>query len=496
MAVTTHDTRGRGNGAAAKPAVPFEPIVGAHLEHVMEKQSTQWLFAPFDAAAVWATNWVDYWTRAMKRRATPLDVASDVVRFWSTVTARPNPKWVTEHRVAAQWPVARLLDFSDGTGGIPTLLLPPQAGHASTIVDYSPQQSQVRFALRSLEQVYVLEWLGATEETKNTRIEDYIAIMDEAVAALGGRVNLVGDCQGGWLATIYAALRPQAVTTLTIGAAPIDFQAGNASIHDWVERFGMMPDPMAVYKALVKGGHGVHRGENQITGFKMMEPAGEAERFADLWGNIGNESYVERYLDFVAWFETPQAMPGAFYLWTVEHLFVNNELIQGTLEVGGEKVDLGRITVPLYLLAGTRDHITPPEQVWALAEYAGTPREHVHGRFFEAGHLGLFMGSRPLVEHWAPIFADIAGENERLLNREAQARAAETEARTAPVVTEAAPVTKAAPAKKSTPVKKVTAKKAAPAKTAAPVQAAPPAKTTPPKTAPEAGEGGADTLTP
>ena len=47
--------------------------------------------------------------------------------------------------------------------------------------------------------------------------------MVEAVGQLGGRVNLVGDCQGGWLAVIYAALHPDTVETLTIAGAPVDF---------------------------------------------------------------------------------------------------------------------------------------------------------------------------------------------------------------------------------------------------------------------------------
>ena len=42
----------------------------------------------------------------------------------------------------------------------------------------------------------------------------------ESIALLGGRVNLVGDCQGGWLAVIYAALYPDTVETLTMPGPP------------------------------------------------------------------------------------------------------------------------------------------------------------------------------------------------------------------------------------------------------------------------------------
>ena len=51
----------------------------------------------------------------------------------------------------------------------------------------------------------------------------------QSVELLGGRVNLIGDCQGGWLATIYAALHPERVNTLTIAGAPIDFHARRAA---------------------------------------------------------------------------------------------------------------------------------------------------------------------------------------------------------------------------------------------------------------------------
>ena len=38
---------------------------------------------------------------------------------------------------------------------------------------------------------------------------------------------MVDDCQGRWLATVYAALNPERVNTLTIAGAPIDFHAGD-----------------------------------------------------------------------------------------------------------------------------------------------------------------------------------------------------------------------------------------------------------------------------
>ena len=63
--------------------------------------------------------------------------------------------------------------------------------------------------------------------------------------------------------------------------------------------------------------------------------------------------------------------------------------------------------MPLNLLAGATDHITPPDQVFALAHHASTPPEFVHERVTSGGHLGLFMGHEALREHWPPILAEV-----------------------------------------------------------------------------------------
>ncbi|MBV9194043.1 MAG: hypothetical protein JO168_07840, partial [Solirubrobacterales bacterium] len=51
----------------------------------------------------------------------------------------------------------------------------------------------------------------------------------------------------------------------------------------------------------------------------------------------------------------------------MRNLFRDNALIGGSLRVRGRKVDLTSLTMPLNLLAGASDHITPPDQVFAVA---------------------------------------------------------------------------------------------------------------------------------
>jgi poly(3-hydroxyalkanoate) synthetase len=344
------------------------------------------------------------WTTALQRGP----AAFDFPRWVALTTDRKAPSWTTPHEIVFETPLARLRDFSVSRRRVvPTLVLPPQAGHDSCIVDYSAEQSQMRAILEAgLERALSLDWVGATRDSKDASIEDYIDIVDRAVEHCGGRVNLIGDCQGGWLATIYAALYPERINTLTIAGAPIDFHAGEPVIHEVIRR--VAPDGnLRFYEALVASGGGILEGRHMVAGFIMIQPSAEISRQIDLLLNLDDAAHVARYREFEDWFKHTQNVPGAFYLWIVRNLFRDNALISGSLEVRGQKVDLGRLEMPLNLLAGATDHITPPDQVFALAQYASTPPELVTRHVSTGGHLGLFMGHEALREHWPRVLAEV-----------------------------------------------------------------------------------------
>ena len=335
-------------------------------------------------------------------------VALDLPRWLAVTAERRAPSWTTPHEVVFEGPLARLRDFSVSERRVvPTLVLPPQAGHDSCIVDYSTDQSQMRTIVEAgLERALSLDWVGATSKTADASIEDYMDVVDRAVEHCGGRVNLIGDCQGGWLATIYAAVHPERVNTLTIAGAPIDFHAGEPVIHEVMRR--VAPDGnLRFYEALVASGGGILRGRHMLTGFIMIQPGAEISRQIDLLLNLDDPAHVARYREFEHWFKHTQDVPGAFYLWIVRRLFRDNALIAGSLEVRGRKVDLGRIGMPLNLLAGATDHITPPHQVFALAAHASTPAELVTRHTSAGGHLGLFMGHEALREHWPRVLSEV-----------------------------------------------------------------------------------------
>lgn len=373
--------------------------------NVARRSTTTWLTAYREAVEVG----VRYWAGALARGATPLDIASDGRRWLDLVTTRRAPSWSTPNEIRGTSPLTILRDFSlrarpgPRSRVTPALVLPPQAGHHSCIVDFSPDQSQVRTALEAgLTRLFALEWLGATGETKDASIAEYLGEVRSAIERIGEPVHLVGDCQGGWLATIYAALHPGDVASLTIAGAPIDAHAGDSAIADAVRLGG----GMAPYRLAVQLGGGLLPGSFMLGGFVALRPESELTTQAELALHLDDEDYVRRHAAFRDWYEHTQAIPGGLYLWAVERLFLRNELARGVLTIDGEHVTLEEIDCPVHLVAGEADHITPPAQVFALGDRVGSAE--ITRSLVPGGHLGLFMGHHALDAAWRPLFSRLA----------------------------------------------------------------------------------------
>src|SRR3954465_10822887 len=132
------------------------------------------------AAAAALDGTLRWWTDAWRRPAPGFDL----LRWTQLVADRRAPRWAHANEVVLETPIARLRDFSlpGADAVIPTLVLPPQAGHDSCTVDFPRRQSQST-GLRDacLRNLYTLDWIGATGPTRNAGIEDYVAVVDAAV---------------------------------------------------------------------------------------------------------------------------------------------------------------------------------------------------------------------------------------------------------------------------------------------------------------------------
>jgi poly(3-hydroxyalkanoate) synthetase len=292
-----------------------------------------------------------------------------------------------------------------GGHGVPTIVDAPYAGHSAMIADYHQGQSLVETLLANgVGRVFLTDWKSATEDMKDLEIDQYLAEIAACVDDVGGRANLVGLCQGGWMAAMFAARFPHKVNSLVIAGSPIDTDAGDGPVKRMVHSY-----PVSFYEELVALGGGLMRGEMMLSGWKNMHPEVHyGKELVDLYEHLGDPVYLKKEETFARWYENPINLPGRWYLQAITQLFRENRLAKGSFVALGRRLSLKDVTCPVYLLAGAGDDITPKEQVFAAADLLGTAAGRIEKTLAPGGHIGLFMGARTLKDTWPGVARWIA----------------------------------------------------------------------------------------
>lgn len=345
---------------------------------------------------------MDIWQQGMQNMIDTMEFF-----YYANVAQYKKPEWVTPNEVVGDLHCFKMRKFgSQESDAIPTLILPPFAGHYSTIADYSENQSLVSHLMEfGVENIYSLDYHSATTEMKYYDIDQYLTELNIMVDDLGDRVNLIGLCQGGWFGAIFTARFPQKVQSLVLAGSPIDTKAGDGFLENTVENL-----PSYFFANLVNMGDGLMDGKYMLQGFKGMNPFQHYwQKYLDIYNKVqgpeNDEQGLDRFESFEIWYENTLKLPGRWYKQVVEELFRKNSFIKGEFKALGRIVDPKAVTCPVYLLGGERDDITLPEQVFDADKYFGTPKAKLKKGLADAGHIGLFMGRKVLDNNWKEIAA-------------------------------------------------------------------------------------------
>ncbi|HML13482.1 MAG TPA: alpha/beta fold hydrolase [Xanthobacteraceae bacterium] len=314
--------------------------------------------------------------------------------------APPAPRWASANEIALELATMRLRDFSRGAAGATTLVCAPFALHGSTIADFATEHSLVA-ALRAAGRgrLFVTEWRSAAPEARFNSIDTYLAELNVATDALGEPVDLIGLCQGGWMALLFAARFPAKVKRLVLAGAPVDIAAGASLLSRITDSL-----PMSAFRDVV------HAGDGRVLGRRVLGMWGPlqlgANDIADIL-QVAPEALAAHghrlQARFEEWYAWTVDLPGTYYLQVVEWLYKQNRLAAGRFTALGRRIDLSALRTPIYLLAARDDELVAPDQVFATARRVGTPSEHVRTVTAPCRHLGLFMGATTLRAVWPEI---------------------------------------------------------------------------------------------
>lgn len=272
---------------------------------------------------------------------------------------------ITPGKVVFRNRLIELLQYSPQTPNVyaEPVLITPAWIMKYYILDLSPRNSLVRYLVEKGHTVFMISWKNPATADRNLGIDDYVQLgFLDALAEVRRlvpqkKVQAVGYCIGGTLLAIAAAMLgargDKSLASVTLLAAQTDFsEPGELSVF-------ITPSQIALLEAMMHKS-GVLESERMGAAFALL-------RSRDLMWTPAVTQYVRgerpKINDLMAWNADGTRMPWRMHSEYLERLYLKNELALGTFTVGGKRLDLTAVRVPMFVVGTETDHVAP----WASA---------------------------------------------------------------------------------------------------------------------------------
>ena len=224
--------------------------------------------------------------------------------------------------------------------------------------DLTPDRSLFQRLLDAGIQVFAISWKNPTEADRHWNIDSYAEGVIQAIGVMRsvtgqGKVHLMGLCAGGLVsaaaAGVLAARGDDWVDALSLFVNVLDFRPDDSD-------FGLFVSERSVQaqKALVRA-RGVFTEKNVFEMFALLRIEDNIMGFFRSNYLLGQEPLKHPLLFWsMDYTRVPAEMQCDFL-----DLSQYNRLAAGKQQVLGHTIDLSRIEYPVYLMAGSTDHITP-----------------------------------------------------------------------------------------------------------------------------------------
>lgn len=264
--------------------------------------------------------------------------------------------------------------------------------------DLTADRSLFRQLLEAGIQVFAISWKNPLAEHATWSLEHYadgVIRSIKAIRAITGvkKIDLMGLCAGGLTATVAAGVLAAKgrdwIKSLSLFVSILDNQPGDSDFTLFVT-----DETVAAQKARVRA-QGMMRERDILEMFAML-------RLDESIFSFVRSNYFRG--------ESPLAHPLLF--WSMDYTRVpaqmqcdfidlahRNHLARGEWTALGHRINLGAIDYPVYIMAGTTDHITPWRGCYRSVHLFGGPVEFVltnqnHTQTISAG------ANNPKLKYW------------------------------------------------------------------------------------------------
>ena len=308
----------------------------------------------------------------------------------------------TPGKVIYQNDLMQLIQYSPASEQVlkrPLLIIPPWI-NKFYILDLNPEKSFIKWCVDQGLTVFVISWVNPDARQAMKGFEDYmregpLEALDVIKDVTGeDQVHAIGYCVGGTLMAVtlawMAAKNDTRIMSATYFAAQVDFTyAGDLMVFVDEEQIKSIERNMAE--------RGYLEGKKMATAFNML-------RSNDLiWPYVisnylkGKQPYP---FDLLYWNSDSTRMPAANHSFYLRNCYLDNKLSKGQMVIDNVKLDLGKITIPIYNLATREDHIAPAKSAFLGSKFFGGPVKYV---LAGSGHIAGVInpaGKKQKYQYW------------------------------------------------------------------------------------------------
>lgn len=285
----------------------------------------------------------------------------------------------TPGKVVYRNDIMELIQYAPATETVlkrPLLIVPPWI-NKFYILDLNAEKSFIRWAVAQGLTVFCISWVNPDERHATKDFESYMregvfAALDAIEQATGEKkVSAIGYCVGGTLLGVtlayMAAVGDKRIDAATFFTTQVDFsQAGELSVFVDEEQI------RAVEEQMTKSGY--LDGARMAGAFNMLRPN-------DLIWSYAVNNYLKGKaptpFDLLYWNSDSTRMPAANHSFYLRNCYLENKLSKGEMVIGGQRLDLKKVTIPIYNLATREDHIAPARSVFTGSQCFGGPVDYI-----------------------------------------------------------------------------------------------------------------------
>jgi poly(3-hydroxybutyrate) depolymerase len=285
------------------------------------------------------------------------------------------------------------------------LIIAPMSGHYATLLRGTVETMLER------HDVYITDWVDArmvpiVQETFD--LDDYVDYLIELFHMFKGDVHVMAVCQPSVpvlaaVALMEAAKDPAVPHSMTLMGGPLDTRVNPTDVNKMAEQHSIAWFKSNVIMQVPWPHPGfmraVYPGFLQLTGFMTMNLDRHMDAHKELFRHLieGDGDSADKHRAFYDEYMAVMDLDAAFYLQTVDMVFIRHALPKGEMTHRGTPVDPSNIKrTALMTVEGEKDDISGVGQTEAAHKMCSSlpDTKRLHYLQKGVGHYGVFNGTR------------------------------------------------------------------------------------------------------